>query len=222
MPEPNRPLTGVRVLDLTRFPPGGYCTVMLSDLGADVCRVASPRGGGFSTVALDRGKRSVAVDLRHPRGNEVLRRLAAWADVLVENERPHAMDERGFGFSHATVEMPSLIWCSITGYGQDGPYSPSGAGHDLSFVAHSGLLAAINPNFPWHPQTILAIPVGAVMAVVGILAALRESRPDRAGVPARHQHVRVGHLAPVRDRRRDQRGRVGHPRESRPPPLRVC
>jgi alpha-methylacyl-CoA racemase len=129
-------------------------------------------------IGLDRGKRSAAVDLRHVRGVEVLRILAGWADVLVENERPGAMDERGFGYSHAAAEMPSLIWCSISGYGQDGPYA-RWPGHDLSYAGHSGLLSAVDPRFPWHPESMLAIPTGALMAVVGILAALRER--DRTG-----------------------------------------
>ena len=181
MQQPLRPLQGVKVLDLTRFPPGAYCTVLLADLGADVCRLEppgnSPTMAGI-TVAVGRNKRSVAVDLRHPRGLEVLRRLAVWADVLVENNKPGELDERGFGYSHAAVEMPQLIWCSITGYGQDGPYS-QWAGHDISYVAHSGLLNGINPQLPWHPQVVLSIPAGATMAAVGILAALRER--DRTG-----------------------------------------
>jgi alpha-methylacyl-CoA racemase len=179
MPEPSRPLEGLHILDLTRLPPGAYCTVLLADLGADVCCVESPNSARLgSSVGLARGKRSVGVDLRNPRGAEVLRRLARWADVLVENERPGAMDDRGFGYSHASTEMPTLIWCSISGFGQDGPYA-QWSGHDVSFTAHSGLLSAINPALPWHPQTVLSIPIGALMAVVGILGALRER--DRTG-----------------------------------------
>ena len=179
MSEPSRPLQGVHVLDLTRLPPGAYCTVLLADLGADVCCVEAPNSARLgSSVGIGRGKRSVAVDLRSPRGPEILRRLARWADVLVENERPGAMDERGFGYGHACVEMPSLIWCSISGFGQDGPYA-RWAGHDVSFTAHSGLLAAVNPDLPWHPQTVISIPIGALMAALGVLGALRER--DRTG-----------------------------------------
>ncbi len=173
------PLAGLVVLDLTRLPPGAFCTVLLADLGATVIRVESPKGRPFDgPIGLNRGKYSVAVDLRHPRGYEVLRRLVAHADVLVENERPGAMDERGFGYQQAAAEFPGLIWCSVTGYGQDGPYA-QWSGHDLSFAAHSGLLSAVNPELPWNPQLILPIPVGAMMASVGILAALRER--DRTG-----------------------------------------
>ena len=88
------------------------------------------------------------------------------------------MDERGFGYSHAAEELPSLIWCSISGYGQSGPYA-SWTGHDLSYVAHSGLLATTHPELPWYPQLILAIPLGRPMASVGIVSALRER--DRTG-----------------------------------------
>ncbi|MGH3252110.1 MAG: CaiB/BaiF CoA transferase family protein [Trebonia sp.] len=173
------PLAGVVVLDLTRLPPGAFCTVLLADLGATVIRVESPRGRAFDgPIGLNRGKHSVAVDLRHPRGYEVLRRLVAHADILVENERPGAMDERGFGYQQAADEFPGLIWCSVSGYGQDGPYA-QWSGHDLSFAAHSGLLSALNPELPWQPQLILPIPVGAMMASVGILAALRER--DKTG-----------------------------------------
>lgn len=178
------PLSGTRVLDLTRFPPGAYCTVLLSDLGADVCRVdgpgADPRMVGVGT-GLSRGKRSVAVDLRHPRGTEVIRKLAGWADVLVENNRPGDLEQRGFGYRHAAEEYPSLIWCSITGFGQDGPYA-RWPGHDLTYTAHSGLLGALAPDLPWHPQVVLAIPIGALMAATGIAAALADrERTGRGG-----------------------------------------
>jgi crotonobetainyl-CoA:carnitine CoA-transferase CaiB-like acyl-CoA transferase len=179
MDTPNLPLSGLRVLDLTRLPPGAFCTVLLADLGADVIRLESPKGRAFeSPVGLGRNKRSVAVDLRHPRGYEVLRQLASSVDVLVENERPGVMEERGFGYAHAAEEMPSLIWCSISGYGQDGPYA-EWPGHDLSYTAHSGLTASAAGGLPWYPQLILSIPMGATMAGVGIVAALRER--DRTG-----------------------------------------
>jgi len=179
MPNPANPLSGVKVLDLTRLPPGGFCTVMLADLGADVIRVESPRGRAFDgPIGLNRGKRSIALDLRRPQGSAALRALARWADVLVENERPGAMDERGFGYSHAATEAPGLVWCSITGYGQDGPYA-TWSGHDLSFGAHSGLFPALDSSPGWSPNLILPIPIGALTATVGILAALRER--DRTG-----------------------------------------
>ena len=176
-------LDGVRVLDLTRLPPGAYCTVLLADLGADVVRVeppgSNPMMGGVG-VGLSRGKRSIALDLRHERGNEVLRRLAAWADVVVENNNPGQLESRGFGYRQAAEADPSLIWCSITGFGQDGPYA-QWSGHDLTYTAHSGLLAAINPKLLWHPQMVLAVPLGAMMAATGIVAALYERQRTGKG-----------------------------------------
>lgn len=179
MPDASGPLAGVRVLDLTRFPPGAYTTVLLADLGAEVCRVQAPGGAApGGSVALSRNKRSVVVDLRHDRAVEVLRTLVGWADVVVEADRPGALEDRGFGYRQASEEFPSVVWCSVSGFGQDGPYARS-SGHDLSYVAHSGLLAAVNPELPWHPQAILAIPTGSLLAAVGILAALRDR--DRTG-----------------------------------------
>jgi crotonobetainyl-CoA:carnitine CoA-transferase CaiB-like acyl-CoA transferase len=168
------PLAGVRVVDLTRFPPGAYCTLLLADLGAEVCRVDGPGNDPAMAgvgVGLSRGKLSVGLDLRHRRGNEVLSRLAGWADVLVENNRPGDLEKRGFGYVHAATEHPKLIWCSITGFGQDGPYATR-PGHDLTYTAHSGLLTAVNSDLPWHPEAMLAVPIGSLMAATGIAAAL--------------------------------------------------
>jgi alpha-methylacyl-CoA racemase len=166
-------LSGIKVLDLTRFPPGAYCTVLLADLGADVVRVEAPGANamlfGVST-GIGRGKRSVAIDFRHADYDAVLRRLVTHADVVVDNARPGSLDEHGYGPKQATVEHPSLIWCSITGFGQDGPYA-SWPGHDLTYLAHSGLLSALN-DLPWHPQTTVAVPTGGLMAVAAITTAL--------------------------------------------------
>lgn len=167
-------LSDVKVLDLTRFPPGQFCTVMLADLGADVVRLDSPGWNPmFAGVGtgIGRAKRSIAVDLRNPRATEVLRKLAGWADVVVDNNRPGDLDDRGFGPKAATVEFPRLIWCSITGFGQDGPYARY-AGHDITYTAYSGLLAAINPELPSYPQLVISLPIAALMATTGIVTAL--------------------------------------------------
>jgi crotonobetainyl-CoA:carnitine CoA-transferase CaiB-like acyl-CoA transferase len=164
----------VKVLDLTRFQPGQFCTVMLADLGADVVRIDAPGWNPmFAGVGtgIGRAKRSVAVDLRHPRATEVLARLAGWADVVVDNNRPGDLDDRGFGPRAAARLYPSLIWCSITGYGQDGPYARF-AGHDITYSGYSGLLAAINPDLPWYPQLVLSLPIAALMATTGVVTAL--------------------------------------------------
>jgi crotonobetainyl-CoA:carnitine CoA-transferase CaiB-like acyl-CoA transferase len=171
-----KPLAGVRVLDLTALPPGGFCTVVLADLGAEVVRVEPPAQKGqpsrvIGQMALSRGKRSIALDQRHPAAAGVLRRLARAVDVVVENAKPGAMEARGFGFSHARAENPKLVWCSITGFGQTGPYAEH-AGHDLSYLAHSGLLGALSGKLPWQPDLSLSLQAGALAAVVGIQGAL--------------------------------------------------
>jgi alpha-methylacyl-CoA racemase len=168
------PLGGIRVLDLGRFPPSAYCTRLLAQQGAEVWRVDAPGSDpamfGLGT-GLGAAKRSIALDTRHPRRNEILRKLCDWADVVVENSRPGDLDERGFGYRQASQEHRELVWCSITGFGQDGPYA-LWPGHDLTYTAHSGLLGALESEMPWHPQMMLSVPMGAVMAVVGIVSAL--------------------------------------------------
>jgi crotonobetainyl-CoA:carnitine CoA-transferase CaiB-like acyl-CoA transferase len=171
-----KPLAGVRVLDFTAFPPGGVCTVMLADLGAEVIRVDSPAQKGsrslvIGQVALSRGKRSMTLDMRNPASSEVLKRLAPTIDVVVENAKPGAMESRGFGYSQARAANPRLIWCAITGFGQTGPYADY-AGHDLSYLAHSGVLGALSAERPFHPGAQIATPLGGMTAVIGIQSAL--------------------------------------------------
>lgn len=171
-----KPLEGVRVLDFTALPPGGFCTVVLADLGAEVIRVESPAQAGEPSlvvrqVGLSRGKRSLTLDMRNPASSEVLRRLIPTVDVVVENAKPGAMEARGFGYSHAKAANPKVVWCSLTGFGQTGPNADY-AGHDLSYLAHSGLLGALSSNLPWQPDLPLALQAGALAAVVGIQGAL--------------------------------------------------
>ena len=169
----DRALSGIKVLDLTRFPPGAYCTVLLADLGADVVKVDAPGANAMmlgGATGIGRGKRSVALDFRHEAYDAALRRLVAGADVVVDNARPGSMDERGYGPAKATAEHPRLVWCSITGFGQDGPYA-NWPGHDLTYLAHSGTLSGLQA-LPWFPQMVVAVPTGALMAVAAITTAL--------------------------------------------------
>ncbi len=171
-----KPLCGIRVLDFAAFPPGGACTVMLADFGAEIIRIEAPSQKGQPSlvvrqVALSRGKRSMTLDLRNPVSSEILQRLAPTADVVVENAKPGAMEARGFGYRHACAKNPKIVWCAITGFGQAGPYAEH-AGHDLSYIAHSGLLGALAPDLPWQPALPLALQAGALAAVAGIQAAL--------------------------------------------------
>ena len=186
MTTPLQPLAGIRVLDFTAFPPGGFCTVVLADLGAEIIRVEAPAAKGkpslvVGQVALSRGKRSLALDMRNPAANDVLQRLIKTVDVVVENARPGAMEAKGFGYSHAQALNPKIVWCAITGFGQQGPYAEH-AGHDLSYLAHSGLLRALTGQLPWQPDMPLALQSGGLAAVIGIVTALFQSA--RSGVGA--------------------------------------
>jgi crotonobetainyl-CoA:carnitine CoA-transferase CaiB-like acyl-CoA transferase len=179
------PLSGIRVLDLTRLLPGAFATLMLAELGAEVVKIEHPDGGdpmrqlpplvgdrGLYHLLLDRGKQSVALDLGAPGSGEILERLVATADVVVESFRPRTA--RRFGVSAAQVRArhPGLVHCAITGYGQTGPYADR-PGHDLNYVSVSGLLAADRPDPSELPRLFVAdVGGGALHAVVGILAAL--------------------------------------------------
>ena len=176
----DRPLSHVRVLDLSRLQPGAYCTGMLADLGADVLRVEQPgsgdplRGIPGAADAYNRGKRSMTLDLKHERAPEILRRLVAEVDVVVESGRPGALAARGVGYEQLSAADPRLVWCAITGFGQDSPYADRAA-HDLTFLGYSGLLDLMaGTAVPPTPDFVLAVPFGAMVAVVGILSALTE------------------------------------------------
>jgi alpha-methylacyl-CoA racemase len=193
------PLAGVTVLDLSRLLPGGFCSCLLSDFGADVIKVEDtgagdyvrwtpPRYEGAETsagsapfLALNRGKRSVRIDLKSERGAEVLLALVRGADVLLESFRPGVMDRLGVGYERLRLQNPGLVYCSITGYGQDGPYRDR-AGHDMNYLALSGLLGLTGqPDGPpiQAAGQIADVGGGALMGAVGILIALRER--DRSG-----------------------------------------
>jgi alpha-methylacyl-CoA racemase len=193
------PLAGVTVLDLSRLLPGGFCSCLLSDFGADVIKVedtaagdyvrwtppayegADPSAAGAPFLALNRGKRSVRIDLKSERGAEVLLALVRGADVLLESFRPGVMDRLGVGYERLRLQNPGLVYCSITGYGQDGPYRDR-AGHDMNYLALSGLLGLTGqPDGPpiQAAGQIADVGGGALMGAVGILIALRER--DRSG-----------------------------------------
>ncbi len=181
------PLTGIRVLDLTRLLPGAYCTLLLADMGADVIKIEEPGTGdymrwtpplvnGQSALfdALNRNKRSVALDLKTPEGRDALLRLVGTADVLVEGNRPGVMARLGLGWDVIHARNPRLVMCSITGYGQDGPFA-SRAGHDLNYMATSGALglngSRDGPPLPLSVQ-VADIGGGGLQPAVAILGAL--------------------------------------------------
>jgi crotonobetainyl-CoA:carnitine CoA-transferase CaiB-like acyl-CoA transferase len=189
------PLAGVRVLDLTRLLPGPFATWVLAELGADVVKVEDPRGGDWlrwlppprgeqsdAYHALNRGKRSLALDLRNAAGAAALRRLAARAEAVIESFRPGVMDRLGIGWAALRAANPRIVLCSISGYGQDGPYAAR-AGHDLDYCAFAGVLAANGPPERPLPLGVQVADVagGAWPAVAGILAGLLRARATGAG-----------------------------------------
>jgi len=192
-------LEGLKVLDLSRLLPGGFCSLLLADLGAEVLKVedtgmgdyvrwATPKYEGAEDsaasalfLALNRGKRSIRVNLKEERGREVLLKLAREYDVLLESFRPGVLDRLGVGYERLHEENPRLVYCAITGYGQDGPYRDR-SGHDMNYLGLVGLLGltgeAGGPPVQSGGQ-IADIGGGAQMAAFAILAALRER--DRSG-----------------------------------------
>ncbi len=181
------PLTGIRVLDLTRLLPGPFCTMLLADMGADVVKVEEPGGGdylrwtppladgqGVLFNAVNRNKRSITLNLKSPAGRDLLLRLAENADVLVEGNRPGVMARLGLGWDALHARNPKLVMCSITGYGQDGPFA-SRAGHDLNYMATAGALglngAIDGPPMPLSVQ-VADIGGGGLQPAVAILGAV--------------------------------------------------
>lgn len=169
------PLTGVRVLDLSALGPGPFCSMLLADFGADVIAVERPETPGFDPAKyLARGKRSAIVDLRQPRGAEVIAKLADTCDVLLESNRPGTMERRGLGPDVLRARNPRLIYARLTGWGQDGPYS-SRAGHDINYTAVSGTLGAIGGEVPVPPMAFVGdLAGGSLTTALGIVLALFE------------------------------------------------
>lgn len=189
----DKPLAGVRVLDLSRLLPGPYCTLVLADLGAEVVKVEDTEGGDYIRamgpfvdgessyfLALNPGKKSVSLNLKAPAGRDLFLRLAATARVVVESFRPGAVDRLGIGYEAVRAVNPGVVYCSISGYGQDGPDRDL-AGHDLDFSARAGILGLCGRpgELPTIPPVQIADLSSALFAATGILAALRES--DRTG-----------------------------------------
>jgi crotonobetainyl-CoA:carnitine CoA-transferase CaiB-like acyl-CoA transferase len=196
------PLSDVRVLDLTRLLPGGFCSLLLADFGADVLKVedtgmgdyvrwAPPYYGdeeqqGLGTrsalyLALNRGKRSIRLDLKSELGREALLRLVKSHDVVLEGFRPGVLDRLGVGYDRMREENPRIVYCAITGYGQTGPHTAR-AGHDMNYLGLNGLLGMTGERDGRPIQAagqIADIGGGALMAAFGVMAALHER--ERSG-----------------------------------------
>lgn len=184
------PLDGITVLDLSRLLPGPYATQVMADLGADVIKVEDPAGGDYLRhmpplagehsalfLALNRGKRSVTLDLKTPAGVAGFMHLLASAHVVVESFRPGVMKRLGLDFDTLVNARPQLVYCSISGYGQDTPDALR-AGHDLNYVARAGVLGYAPAG--QQPAVQLAdIGGGSLWALVQVLAAVR--RAERTG-----------------------------------------
>jgi crotonobetainyl-CoA:carnitine CoA-transferase CaiB-like acyl-CoA transferase len=179
------PLAGVRVLDLSRLLPGPYCSMLLAQLGAEVIKVETPLAGDYARMApaelgfggifeaLNRGKRSIALDYRKPRGRDLLLQLAAGADVFLESSRPGRLEQCGLGAVVVRAVNPALIYCSISGYGQTGPHRDK-PGHDIDYLATSGVLSLLGPPgaAPTPSGLQLADIAAGTFAATRILAAL--------------------------------------------------
>ncbi|MCI4061108.1 CoA transferase [Micromonospora sp. R77] len=184
-PAPSGPLTGVRVVELAGIGPGPFAAMMLADLGADVVRVDRTSPAGFGSPPgdlLNRGRRSVAVDLKSPGGREVVLALVAGADALVEGFRPGVTERLGLGPQDCHRVNPRLVYGRMTGWGQDGPLAPS-AGHDIDYLALTGALHGIGRagERPVPPMNLLGdFGGGGMMLALGVVAALYAVR---AGAP---------------------------------------
>ena len=188
-------LEGIKILDFTRNAPGMFCTMVLGDLGAEVLMVERPMDAQLAEYqslvaginspedarrsadynALQRNKRSITLNLREPEAREIVYRLAEDSDVLVEGFRPGVMDRLGAGYQKISEVNPRLVYCSISGYGQDGPYA-SMAGHDINYISFAGALGLFGHSEQEPPAIPLNLVAdyagGGLCAAVGILAAL--------------------------------------------------
>jgi crotonobetainyl-CoA:carnitine CoA-transferase CaiB-like acyl-CoA transferase len=188
------PLEGIRVLDFTRAMAGPFATMLLGDLGADVIKI-EPLGGDESRswmppdingvsayfISVNRNKRSIAIDLKKPGALEIIYRLVRTADVVIENFRPGTADRLGIDYERLSKINPRIIYCSISGFGQDGPYGDK-PGYDLIALAMSGLMSITGE--PGRPPVRFGVPIADItsgmMAVIAILGALYHK--ERTGV----------------------------------------
>ena len=195
------PLEGVRVLDLSRLLPGGFCSLLLADFGAQVLKVEDTGMGDYIRwsppyyegvhesarsalfLSLNRNKRSIRLDLKQERGREVLLRLVRDHDVVLESFRPGVLERLGVGYERMREENPGIVYCAISGYGQDSPKREA-SGHDTNYLGLVGLLGLTGEAGGEPVQAagqIADIGGGALMAAFGIMAALRERDGVGAG-----------------------------------------
>ena len=183
-----QPLNGIRILDLSRLLPGAYATQMMADFGADVIKIEEPGSGDYGRympphgaggmgqlfLAINRNKRSMTLNLKSAQGRAIFLRLVEQADAIVESFRPGVLERLGLGYTQLKEVNSGLIYCAISGYGQEGPYRLR-AGHDLNYAGYAGLLYYNRgqDGQPAMPATQLGdLAGGSYMAVIGMLTAL--------------------------------------------------
>jgi crotonobetainyl-CoA:carnitine CoA-transferase CaiB-like acyl-CoA transferase len=194
------PLDGLRVIDLTRVVAGPFCTMMLGDMGAEVLKIEEPKHGddsrgwapfiegtGSFYLALNRSKKSVALDLKSPDGRAALTRLVETADVLIENFRPGSLAELGFDYAAMSALNPRLIYCSISGYGQTGPSAPL-PGYDAVIQGEAGIMdmTGFQDGAPTRVGVAITDYLAGLYAIQGILLALTDRQKSGLG-----QHVDI-------------------------------
>jgi len=188
------PLSGIKILDLSRLLPGPFATMLLADMGAEVVKVEDPNGGDYGRWAppllgnlsahfhaLNRNKKSITLNLKHPQGASLFLQLVKKFDIVLEQFRPGVMDRLGVGYQDARKANARIVYCSLTGYGADGPYRDR-AGHDLNYMGIAGAASTTGPA--GGPPVVPGVQVGdigggALMCAIGILAALHHR--DRVG-----------------------------------------
>lgn len=185
VPHRRGPYDGLRVLEIASIGPGPYCAMMLADLGADVVRVDRPGPPPVdgATAVLNRGRRSVAIDLKHPRAVDVVLSMIPRCDVLIEGFRPGVMERLGLGPDRCLTANPRLIFARMTGWGQEGPLAQR-AGHDITYLARTGALHAIGSKEqgPQVPLNLVGdFGAGGMALAAGIGAALWERSRSGAG-----------------------------------------
>lgn len=179
-------LEGIRVLDLSRMLPGPYCSMMLGDLGAEVIKIEEPRigdptrrsppiidGQSAPFAQVNRSKKSIAIDLKQAEGREIFLKLVSTADCVLEQFRPGVVDRLGINYAAVAEVNPRIVYCSLTGFGQDGPHRER-SGHDLNYLALSGVLGLTTDGRgkPVMPGVQVADLAGGMIAGFAILAAL--------------------------------------------------
>jgi crotonobetainyl-CoA:carnitine CoA-transferase CaiB-like acyl-CoA transferase len=199
---PNPPLKGVRVIELARILAGPWAGQLLADLGADVIKVENPDGGDDTRKwgppfvksaegenlsaayyhSCNRGKRSIAIDFSTPEGAEIVRKLAAQSDVLIENFKLGGLKKYGLDYDSLRAVNPRLVYCSITGFGQDGPYAPR-AGYDFIIQGMSGMMSITGApgGEPQKAGVAISDIFTGLYAVIGIQAALRHAEATGEG-----------------------------------------